>query len=242
MPAFPHRGNEKRLFVRRMFADVTRRYDFLNHLFTGGLDILWRKRLVKCLHLGPHARVLDLACGTGDVAREILRESPEPQLLVGADPVPAMLVRAKRKVSVLRLVVCESERLPFRENSFTAVTIAFGVRNFHDLETGLAQVHRILEPGGKLGILEFAVPENLIFRHLYQGYLTVLLPLIGRLVSRGYAYRYLPESIRYFPAPADFAALLESAGFTDLESDAILRGGVRLYRALKEPHNKTEIH
>ena len=228
MTRFIHYGEEKRRFVRRMFGEIAPRYDFLNRILTMGMDIRWRKRLAAILEVQPGERVLDLACGTGDMALNIGQSQPLCRV-VGADPVPGMLPLAADKFPPLVTVCCEAESLPFRDNAFQAVTIAFGVRNFSYLEKGLQQVYRVLVPGGRLGILEFALPDRGRFRGFYRWYLTWVLPRLGALFSRGYAYQYLPESIRRFPVPADFINLLGSIGFTRVDTERFLGGTVRIY-------------
>ena len=228
MTRYIHSGKEKRRFVRAMFGEIAPRYDFLNRMFTAGMDVRWRKRLAAVLSVRPGERVLDLACGTGDAARQVARLQPHC-LLLGADPLPAMLRRARGKLPGLIPVCCESESLPFRDNSFQAAAVAFGVRNFSCLEEGLRQIHRVLAPGGRVGILEFALPDRGRLRGFYRWYLTRALPFLGGLLSRGYAYQYLPESIRHFPAPGDFGDLLGSVGFTGVDTEQFLGGTVRIY-------------
>lgn len=233
MTRFVHYGDDKRRFVRRMFSDIARRYDFLNRLLTLGMDVRWRKRLAVTLGVQPGDCVLDLACGTGDVARHIGRHQPHCRV-VGADPVPEMLSRAVEKSPTLVPVCCESEFLPFRDNIFQAATVAFGVRNFSYLEDGLEQIYRVLAPRARLGILEFALPTRGPLRGVYRWYLTRLLPRLGALLSRDYAYQYLPESIHHFPAPGEFTDLLESVGFSHVETEQLLGGAVWIYCAWKE--------
>ncbi len=228
MERFIHSGEGKRRFVRRMFGEIARRYDLTNRVLTSGMDIRWRRRLAAIIGVQGSDRVLDLACGTGDVALQIGRCQPHCRV-VGADPVPAMLSLAAEKFPPLVTVCCEGEALPFRENAFQAVTIAFGVRNFSYLEKGLQQVYRVLAPGGRLGILEFALPDRGRCQGFYRWYLTRVLPCLGALFSRGYAYRYLTESIRHFPAPADFLDLLASVGFTRVDTGWFFGGTVWIY-------------
>ncbi|UCH63098.1 MAG: ubiquinone/menaquinone biosynthesis methyltransferase [Fidelibacterota bacterium] len=232
MTRFIHYGGNKRRFVRRMFGEITRRYDLTNRVLTLGMDTRWRRRLAAILDLHPGDRVLDLACGTGDVALQVGRSQPHCRV-VGADPVPAMLARAAERFPPIAPVCCEGEALPFRENTFQAVTIAFGARNFSCLERGLQQVYQVLAPGGRLGILEFALPDRGFCRGFYRWYLTWVLPRLGALFNRGYAYQYLVESIRHFPAPAVFLDLLASVGFTEMNTRRFLGGAVWLYYGRK---------
>lgn len=215
-----------------MFGEIVPRYDLLNRLLTLGMDIRWRRRLAAGLRLQPGDSVLDLACGTGDLARQIVRRWTGCRI-IGADPVPEMLFRALKKFPPLTAVCCEGESLPFLEDSFQAVTVAFGLRNFSSLEAGLQEVSRVLVPGGQLGILEFALPDQGALRGLYRWYLSSVLPHLGALLSRGYAYRYLPESIESFPAPEVLSRILDSIGFSRLNTRCFLGGTVRIYWVVK---------
>ncbi len=233
MTRFVHYGRDKRRFVRRMFGEIVHRYDLTNRVLTLGMDNRWRRRLAAILGVQAGDRVLDLACGTGDVALQIGRCQPHCRI-VGADPVPGMLSWAAEKFPPLVAVCCEGEALPFRENAFQAVTIAFGVRNFGYLEKGLQQIYRVLAPGGRLGILEFALPDLGRCQGFYRWYLTGVLPRLGAFFSRGYAYQYLTESIRHFPAPADFLDLLVSVGFARMNTRRFLGGAVWIYYGRKQ--------
>ena len=232
MAQFVHEGKDKRRFIRKMFEEIVPRYDFLNRLLSGGRDVAWRKRLATAVDLQPTERLLDLACGTGDVALQVGRRQPVAQI-VGADPIPPMLDRALAKVPALMPVCCESEALPFPDGMFQAVTIAFGVRNFSYLQEGLEEVYRVLASGGRLGILEFAMPEKGFLSPFYRWYLTQLLPRLGAIFSKGYAYRYLPESIAHFPAPGDFSEMLAGIGFDRVDTELFLNGSVWIYCAYK---------
>lgn len=232
MAHFVYAGKDKRRFIRHMFEEIVPRYDFLNRLLSGGRDVVWRKRLAAAVGLQPTERLLDLACGTGDVALQVGRRQPGAQI-VGADPIPRMLDRALAKLPTLVPVCCESEALPFPDGVFQAVTIAFGVRNFSCLQEGLEEVYRVLANGGRLGILEFAMPEKGRLSWFYRWYLTRVLPRLGALFSRGYAYQYLPESIHHFPAPGDFTDLLGSIGFDRVDTEPFMNGAVWIYCAHK---------
>ena len=237
IPVFHHQGERKRRFVHTMFSQIVPHYDLLNRLLTLGMDLKWRKRLAISLRLQPGDQVLDLASGTGDVIRSIKRHQPDC-LVVGADPVPAMLDRARAKLPQVRAICCEGESLPFPEGIFQAVTVAFGVRNFSYLESGLAEIYRVLAPAGQLRILEFALPRYGRLRRFFHWYLMRILPRLGALLSRGYAYQYLPESIQQFPDPADFASLLASGGFVSIETERFMGGTVWLYKGQKGDESK----
>ncbi len=233
MTKFVHSGDEKRKFVRQMFGQIAGRYDFLNTVLTLGMDASWRRSLIAEIEVRPDHRVLDLACGTGAVAREMLKRHPDITI-VGADPVPEMLIKAGNRVPEMVTVCCESEALPFADDSFDIVTVSFGVRNFSYLDRGLSEIQRVLRSSGRVGILEFARPERSMFRWFYDGYMRWVLPKIGALLSKGYAYQYLPESIGHFPAPGDFNLLLEAVGFSRVVTRKRFGGAVRVYSGQKD--------
>jgi len=223
-------GPEKDRLIRDMFAEIVPRYDLLNRLLTFGMDLRWRRKLASGLHLHPGDRVLDLATGTGDVAAAVLRQWPGCRM-VGADPVEGMLARARAKVPEMVPIGGVAEMLPFGDSIFNAVTVAFGVRNFNRLEGGLAEIHRVLRPGGQLAVLEFARPHLGPFQGIYRFYLGKILPVIGGFLSGGAAYQYLPESIDDFPSPGNFMQLLQTSGFSEITSRSWMGGTVWLYRA-----------
>lgn len=213
---------------RLIFRPIVPVYDLLNHLLSFGMDIRWRKRAAR----GVAGRVLDLACGTGDLAIELSKTSR----VFGSDILPEMLAKARTKTRVSKtkipLVASRGEALPFRTASFDAVTNAFGIRNFSDRGSGLREAARVLRPGGKLVILEFAIPSNRIFRALYLFYFLRVLPFIGRIISGNtVSYSYLPDSVLKFPSPADFAREITSAGFGDVTIQNLTMGIVRIYSA-----------
>ncbi len=215
-----------------MVDGIARRYDFLNRLLTLGMDRRWRRYAVDRLALEPGDRVLDLACGTGDVAAEVLRRWPGSSV-VGADPAAEMLRLAKVKVPTLETIRCSAEKLPFPDASFAALTVAFGLRNFADRGLGLAEIGRVLRPGGRLAVLEFAQPHRGPLQRFYRWYLGSALPVIGGLLSRSAAYRYLPESIDAFPVPDDLVAEMGRYGLAVTERRSWLGGTVWYYRGLR---------
>ncbi|WP_352413717.1 bifunctional demethylmenaquinone methyltransferase/2-methoxy-6-polyprenyl-1,4-benzoquinol methylase UbiE [Thermus sp.] len=203
--------------VRRMFSEIAPRYDLLNRLLSLGQDQAWRKRAVALALARNPRRVLDLATGTGDLALAIKRARPEAEV-VGVDFAPAMLELARRKAKQLGLEVAFLEgdalALPFPEGSFQAVTVAFGFRNFADYGKALEEMHRVLAPGGRAVILEFPPPPGGAFGLLYRAYFQGVLPLLGGLISGNFrAYRYLPESVKRFPAPEALKGMMERVGF-----------------------------
>ncbi|GAB4239513.1 MAG: bifunctional demethylmenaquinone methyltransferase/2-methoxy-6-polyprenyl-1,4-benzoquinol methylase UbiE [Acidobacteriota bacterium] len=222
--------------IRRMFAAVAHRYDFLNHLLSLSLDRLWRRRLRRQLlrRLPEGSRILDLCTGTGDVAFTLAVAGS----VVGADFCHPMLVRAREKArrrrAPVHFVEADSLATPFPAESFDAVTIAFGLRNLEDYRRGLREMWRILRRGGRLAILEFAIPTTPLFRRLYLFYFTRVLPWIGGLVSgnRG-AYSYLPASVQTFPSPETLCAELREVGFDEVVRFPQTLGVTVLYLARK---------
>ena len=203
--------------VRAMFAEIAPRYDLLNRLLSGGVDQRWRRLAVRLAVEKAPRRILDVATGTGDVALLLKQRAPEAEV-VGADFTPEMLelARAKARRAGLELPFVEADALalPFADASFDALTVAFGFRNFADYTRGLAEFHRALAPGGRAVILEFPPPPEGALGRVYRFYFGRLLPWIGGVISgRPQAYRYLPESVERFPAPARLAAMMEEAGF-----------------------------
>lgn len=191
----------KKQQVARMFDSISGKYDFLNHFLSLGIDIRWRKKAVKMLAEGNPKIILDVATGTGDFAIETLKLSPTQ--VIGVDISPGMLEVGRQKMKdrgydqIIDLQLADSENLPFEENKFDAVIVAFGVRNFENLERGLSEMKRVLRPGGKMIVLEFSKPRMFPFKQLYNFYFKFILPKIGRLISRDKAaYTYLPESVQ----------------------------------------------
>jgi demethylmenaquinone methyltransferase/2-methoxy-6-polyprenyl-1,4-benzoquinol methylase len=219
---------------RVIFRPIVPVYDLLNRVLSLGRDQVWRRRAAGRISGG---RVLDLACGTGDLAEAVARR-PGVRV-VGCDILPEMLAVARKKRiesagRVLPLAAAAGERISFRTAVFDAITIAFGIRNFVDRGAGLREMHRVLRPGGLALILEFAVPENTLFRSLYLFYFLKVLPTIGRLVSRdSRSYSYLPESVLKFPQPSAFADEIRAAGFRDVMIESYTLGIVRLYHATR---------
>lgn len=227
--------------VRDMFAGVAPRYDLLNHLLSGALDVFWRRRAAAALGLGAGARVLDLCSGTGDQAVAVGRRGPR---VAAADFCLPMLARSRRKFAALAArshgggrawpLAADALAPPFSPATFDGATVSFGLRNLEDLDAGLAALAAALRPGGRLAALEFALPENRLLRGLYLVYFGRLLPAIGRLISpRGSAYAYLPASVLEFPQRRGFAERIERAGFVDAVWRDLAGGTVCLYTAVK---------
>ncbi|HVF55182.1 MAG TPA: bifunctional demethylmenaquinone methyltransferase/2-methoxy-6-polyprenyl-1,4-benzoquinol methylase UbiE [Pyrinomonadaceae bacterium] len=204
--------------VRDMFAGIAGRYDLLNHLLSGNTDRRWRRLVANSLRpmLGPGARALDVACGTGDLSMA-LAGAGQAQVF-GLDFCRPMLEIAAQKAGAIPFVEGDALRLPFADASFEVVTIAFGLRNLSSVEGGLRELRRVLSPGGQAAILEFSRPIVPGFRALFQFYFTRVLPLVGGLISgsRG-AYEYLPDSVSKFPDQKRLAALMREVGFEEVE-------------------------
>lgn len=228
-------GQTKKEEVREMFDNIAPRYDLLNHTLSMSIDRLWRRRAVNIVRRAKPRRILDVATGTGDLAIAMARRIDGVQVL-GVDLSEAMLAVARRKVEARgldgRIVLDrgDAEHLAVADASVDAATVAFGVRNFGDLEAGLRELARTIKPGGKVVILEFSRPSNRAFRALYEFYTYRILPRIGGLVSRDKrAYEYLPASVEEFPAPEEFMALMSRAGFHDCRARSQSFGIAQIY-------------
>lgn len=222
-------------YVRRMFGRIVPRYDFLNHLLSLGLDRRWRRgtaQAVKGKLLHGDSRAIDLCCGTGDLALELARVSPGQ--VIGSDFCQPMLARAQVKACGSRLrvplVAADTLALPFADASFTVATAAFGFRNLANYKQGLAEIRRILKPGGLIAILEFALPERGVFRHLYGFYFRHVLPWVGNCFSGVEGpYDYLRESVEKFPTCEEFADWMRAAGFVEVRYQRWSEGAVALH-------------
>ena len=233
--------------VRDIFTHIAPRYDFLNHLLSFSLDYLWRRRTAnKFLHIlrGSDARILDLCCGTGDLAFALARARAKalrksqgvPSPIFGSDFVEPMLVRAREKAAAgHRAVVfsaADALHLPFPDASFDLITTAFGFRNLANYEEGLREFARVLKPGGEVGILEFTDPVSGPLAGLFRFYFKNVLPRIGAAISgNAEAYKYLPGSVSKFPSPPELSALIEKCGFRDVRIASWNFGSVILHTA-----------
>jgi demethylmenaquinone methyltransferase / 2-methoxy-6-polyprenyl-1,4-benzoquinol methylase len=224
--------------IAGMFDAIAGRYDFLNHLLSAGIDRRWRRRAIRSLRLTGTERVLDLCTGTADLAIAALRAEPGAARVVGVDFAAAMLrvglekTRRERLDDRVALVRGDATRIPIADASIDAVTIAFGIRNVEHIATACGEMRRVLKTGGRLAILEFAVPTLPGLSTLYLWYLNRVLPRIGRAVSRHEAaYGYLPASIGAFAPPEELMKILRQAGFTDVAATRLTFGSVILYVA-----------
>jgi demethylmenaquinone methyltransferase / 2-methoxy-6-polyprenyl-1,4-benzoquinol methylase len=224
--------------VARMFDNISHNYDFLNHFLSMGIDKGWRKKAIKILKPLQPKQILDVATGTGDFA--IMALAINPEKITGVDISEGMLDMGRKKIQrrglteKIELISGDSENLPFGENKFDAVTVAFGVRNFENLEKGLSEILRVIKPGGMVVVLEFSRPRKFPFRQLYSFYFKIVLPKIGRMISKDkVAYTYLPESVEVFPDGQDFLGILKNIGFKDTACKSLTFGISSIYTGRK---------
>jgi demethylmenaquinone methyltransferase / 2-methoxy-6-polyprenyl-1,4-benzoquinol methylase len=243
MSVVPYKDKDtsKREQVAEMFDSISPKYDLLNHVLSGGIDILWRKRAIRELRtyarLAPK-RILDVATGTGDFALEALVLNPEK--IVGMDISEGMLnvgrekMRKRNLSEKIEMRAGDSTGLPLPDNDFDAVIVAFGVRNFENLLAGLTDMHRVTRPGGSCLVLEFSKPRSAPFKQLYGFYSNTILPAVGRLISKdSAAYSYLPESVQAFPDGPDFLRVFDAAGFTQTKCISLTFGVATIYLGRK---------
>lgn len=221
-----------------MFDNISGNYDFLNHFLSLGIDISWRRKAIKAIASIAPKQILDVATGTGDFAIAALKVNPER--VTGVDISEGMLEVGRKKMKArgldgkIELLNGDSENLPFGENKFDAVIVAFGVRNFENLEKGLAEMLRVVRPGGKVVVLEFSKPRGFPFKQLYNFYFKFVLPKIGRWVSRdSSAYTYLPESVQAFPDGERFVQILNQLGYKNTACKPLTFGISSLYIGTK---------
>jgi len=224
----------RKQLVLSLFNAIARRYDLLNHLLSGGVDHYWRRKAVAELRALRPSRILDIATGTGDLA--IAAASLDGAEIVGVDIAEEMLARGRMKLQKKRmggrihLQSGDAEELPFPAQWFDAATVAFGVRNFENLERGLREMHRVVRPGGMVVILEFSRPGRFPFKQIYFFYFLKVLPLIGGRISHNReAYTYLPASVLLFPEGDEFMALLKASGFEAVTQKRMTFGIATLY-------------
>lgn len=226
----------KKVKVEKMFDDIAHRYDFLNHFLSMGIDIIWRKTVRKSLSPAKPKKILDVATGTGDLAIELCNLNPEN--IVGVDISEGMLNIGKEKIKkkkldhIVSMEIGDSENLRFENGTFDAVTVAFGVRNYENLQKGLKDMRRVLKPGGMVAILEFSKPKNFPFKQIYNFYFKAILPTFGKLFSKhDSAYTYLPESVQSFAEDEAFIKELQEAGYKNCKQKRLTFGISTLYLA-----------
>lgn len=237
----PYKDSEgsKKEQVTTMFDNVASKYDLLNRVLSGGVDIYWRKKALSMLKGRKNDLILDIATGTGDLAIEATKIL-KPEKIIGVDISQGMLNEGKIKIKKLGLEdkiemqLGDSEKLLFDDNTFDSVIVSFGVRNFQDLLKGLTDMNRVLKSGGSCLIIEFSKPKNVIFKNLYWFYSTRILPVIGKLISKDRsAYTYLPESVKAFPDGEDFLKVYRQAGFKEVKAIPLTFGICSVYLGTK---------
>ncbi|MCX2450947.1 bifunctional demethylmenaquinone methyltransferase/2-methoxy-6-polyprenyl-1,4-benzoquinol methylase UbiE [Pedobacter sp. PLR] len=225
--------------VASMFDNISETYDFLNHFMSLGIDILWRKKAIVELKALKPRLILDVATGTGDFAFEAIKIL-NPEKVIGVDISDGMLEVARKKIkdrnlgSVFSVQMGDSEGLHFDDNHFDAVTVAFGVRNYENLEKGLADMYRVLKPGGKIVILEFSKPRKFPVKQGYNFYFNHITPLLGKIFSKdNKAYTYLPESVAAFPDGEAFNQMMTKVGFKEAKDNRLTFGVCAIYTGIK---------
>jgi demethylmenaquinone methyltransferase/2-methoxy-6-polyprenyl-1,4-benzoquinol methylase len=223
-------GEEKRIAVRAMFDRIAPRYDLLNRVFTGGLDQHWRRLAIDLARVGPEDRVLDLACGTGDLA-EIASERGAS--VVAVDFAGEMLRRAQDRGVVVDFVQGDGARLPLRDASVSVVTCGFALRNFVALPAVFDELARVLKPGGRIALIDVDRPSSWLVRSAHSLYFDRVVPFLGGLVSDRAAYAYLPRSTAYLPPTRELLALLDKAGFGQIDRRALLFGTAQILTGVR---------
>ena len=223
--------------VQAMFSAIAGRYDLLNHLLSANQDVRWRQRAVRLLSPKRDENILDLCCGTGDLSFEILRRQPRCHV-TGADFAEPMLEIARQKTggrkARIDFLQADALKLPFEDESFHAVTVGFGVRNFENTAAGLRQMHRVVKPNGRILVLEFMRPTSFFLRHIFGLFFNQILPRVGKLISKhNSAYSYLPASVGGFYSRDEFAQLLRDCGFREVRSFNYTLGAATCFFAKK---------
>ncbi|MBE7653895.1 bifunctional demethylmenaquinone methyltransferase/2-methoxy-6-polyprenyl-1,4-benzoquinol methylase UbiE [Tenacibaculum finnmarkense genomovar finnmarkense] len=224
--------------VAKMFDNISEDYDGLNRVISLGIDVSWRKKVVKLVGENNPKQILDIATGTGDLA--LMMAGLNPDRIVGLDISAGMLAVGKQKIAKanltdkIEMIVGDSEKMPFDNDTFDAITVSFGVRNFEHLDKGLTEIRRVLKTGGKLVILETSNPTKFPFKQGYQFHTNVLLPIIGKLFSKDkVAYSYLSESANSFPFGKAFNNILQKNGFNNVNNVPVTFGVASIYTAFK---------
>lgn len=228
----------KKQQVRSMFNNIAHRYDFLNHFLSAGIDYRWRKKAIKIIGKTNPKTILDIATGTGDLAIEACKLNPKK--IEGIDIAEDMLVIGREKIQkknlsdLINLQTGDAENIQLDDNSFDAVMVAFGVRNFENLEKGLSEMYRVLNKGGLVMILEFSKPGKFPIKQLYHFYFRFILPTLGKIISGdSSAYTYLPDSVSAFPAGEDFLNILTKIGFRNTNHKPLTFGIASIYTGMK---------
>lgn len=226
--------NDKKTQVKKMFDNIAGKYDFLNHFLSLGLDFYWRKKALKLTGLNSDSILLDVACGTGDVA--IQAKKMGVNNIYGADFSHNMLRLFDKKTNWIdgHLVQMVAENIPFKNDSVTNITVAFGVRNFYDIQEGFNSFYRILKQNGKATVIEFRMPSNKIIKSIYRFYFKNILPVLGGIISGDKAaYTYLPDSVEEFDQKVNLTSLLTNSGFREIKKYNFTFGTVQVLIAQK---------
>lgn len=236
----PYKDSElgKKEQVAKMFDNISEDYDGLNRVISLGIDVSWRKKVVKLIGENNPQQILDIATGTGDLA--LMMAKLNPKKIIGLDISSGMLEVGKQKIAKanlsdkIEMIVGDSENIPFDNNTFDAITVSFGVRNFENLDKGLTEIYRVLKPGGKFVVLETSNPTKFPFKQGYKFYTNFILPVIGKIFSKDkVAYSYLSESANSFPFGEAFNNILQKNGFNSANNLPVTFGVASIYTALK---------
>ncbi|SIT17129.1 demethylmenaquinone methyltransferase [Filimonas lacunae] len=226
---------EKKQQVANMFDSIAGRYDFMNRFLSAGIDVKWRKKAINLLKPLQPQNVLDVATGTGDVAIMTARML-QPKKITGIDISEGMLEIGREKIvkqglsAIIDLQKGDSETINFPDNSFDAITVAFGVRNFQNLEKGLKEMLRVLKPGGKLVVLEFSRPKEPVFKTLYNIYMNLIAPGVGKMLAKNKeAYQYLNDSVQAFPEREQLVSIMQGLGYRDTSYKTLTLGICCIY-------------
>lgn len=236
----PYNQSGKKVEVEQMFDNIAHSYDFLNHFFSMGIDILWRKKAIRILKKENPKLVLDIATGTADFAMEAVRMNLGADKIIGVDISEGMLEVGRKKIHEkgwddrIELKKGDSENLPFESDYFDGYTVAFGVRNFENLEKGLTEMHRVLKPGALGIVLEFSKPKKFPVKQGFKFYFKYVMPTIGKLVSKdARAYTYLPESVDAFPDGQKFLDIMNKIGYRETKCISLSGGIASIYLGRK---------
>lgn len=236
----PYKSEDKskKQEVAEMFNNISKKYDFLNHFLSLGIDKIWRKKAVKKLGEVKPERILDIASGTGDFALALLKLNPKE--IIGMDISQGMLdvgaekMKKKGVDNIIKMQLGDSENLPFEDGYFDGVTVGFGVRNYENLEKGLGEMLRVLRSEGKAVILEFSKPKKFPVKQAFGFYSKYLIPFWGKLISKdASAYTYLPESVEAFPEGKDFETIMQKVGYKNIQSQLVSGGIATIYTGTK---------
>ena len=228
-------GPERAEYVQGMFARISARYDLMNRLMTGGRDIAWRREVIRSAQLGPGARLLDVATGTGDILIEALTQQPGV-LAIGSDFTYEMMVTGKTKQGAqgIRWNAADALHLPFPDSTFNAVTSGFGVRNFIDREQAFREQLRVVKPGGRVICLEISKPPQNLLRPFFLFFFNKIVPFVGGLISgQRDAYTYLPQSVNEFLTPDELKSIMERAGLREVKYKRLMLSTVAIHSGIK---------